>query len=173
MKAAFTTGRISRSWMTFVMHPVSRCIYQRALFQKSNVEVSYSLIPVLLNYCRMYSKQLCFCIRIALFVCVEQCFWIFFYNCLHQINIIPNMVKQCKVPACKETSLSLFSVPKDQEERQKWIDILQCHLDAKSFICEQHFSQNDVKKNFTAQMSTGEVIYTVSFTYLTKRFHIP
>ena len=78
------------------------------------------------------------------------------------------MGKKCKIPHChiktKEEKLSIFTVPKNTEQRQKWSEILGCTLNENSYICEKHFLPADIKSSFTAKTENGVVIYSVSIT---------
>lgn len=86
------------------------------------------------------------------------------------------MVNKCKIPSCKlsNDSVSLFSVPKNDELRKKWSEILNCALKKSSFVCEKHFNSYDIKSNFTSITDKGVIVFTVSdyfnLTYLLYTF---
>lgn len=75
------------------------------------------------------------------------------------------MVRKCKVPNCNEQKVSLFLVPKNAEERQKWCDILKCTFNEKAYVCERHFCSSSIRSSFTSQTENGVVIYTVGIKF--------
>ena len=74
------------------------------------------------------------------------------------------MVNKCKVPSCRlaNDKVSLFSVPKNEELREKWANILGCELNKSSFVCEKHFDSSDLKDGANIKTNEGVEIFNVS-----------
>lgn len=92
------------------------------------------------------------------------------------------MPPKCAVKTCasrsNENKISFFSSPKDEFEREKWIQILSCDLKSRSLVCENHFFPQDI--NSEKHFKKGEeIIQTVSlvitlimfYTYLNKYYY--
>ena len=85
------------------------------------------------------------------------------------------MTRWCAVPECKTNSRaetikrSVFLVPKDTAQLKKWINAIPgiTELKTTSVICEKHFKNSDIIKEWVHYGQDGRIITQVSF-YLYK-----
>lgn len=80
------------------------------------------------------------------------------------------MVKYCCITDCasgriKDEKVSIFRVPTDPDIYMQWKEALENsgnRLTPKSYVCEKHFREEDVKKEKVLKDDTGSIYYRVS-----------
>ena len=79
------------------------------------------------------------------------------------------MPYKCIVPGCKtgylscKVKLSTFTVPKNDELREKWQEALKLKkpLKEKNVVCEKHFRANDIIRSSKHKDANGNVLAEV------------
>lgn len=77
------------------------------------------------------------------------------------------MVNRCCIKKCngKNKKVSVFKVPTDEKLYQKWARALSQVgeiLTKNSFICENHFEENDIVKEKVNKDENGKIIFQVN-----------
>ncbi|XP_074100441.1 uncharacterized protein LOC141528336 isoform X1 [Cotesia typhae] len=97
------------------------------------------------------------------------------------------MVKTCSVLSCESgrknarkknnvcnlRQISLFKIPKDPEKLRKWSSGLNQDLTANKFICELHFSNDDIIKRDTVELFNSDIFVSDRKKYTLKPNAIP
>lgn len=77
------------------------------------------------------------------------------------------MPRRCEIPSCfNEKKKSLFALPKDKEQREKWLTAIfraypDLFLGKNVFICENHFKDADVVSHRVMRDPSGNIFQQV------------